>query len=492
MLITLAVVTLYGGAGLWQEDDQTVWSPYYRIDYHPNAGKDGYVVSVNNIGHQETKPIAGKEEFYFQLYKRLPSATYRRVLIIGAGTGSDVAIALANGAEYIDAVEIDPELQRLGALLNPAQPYQDKRVSVHINDGRAFLRHTDQKYDLIIYALTDSLTLTSSQANLRLESFLFTTESMADARAHLTEQGVVVLYNYYRQDWSIRKLAGMVEAAFKMPPYVVSYGAWGKAAVFIAGPGLARLPAEFNHPYRATAPEANPRFLPEIGSGRLSSDPALVLPTDDWPLFYLQEPGIPVLYLAGIAMVIVMALVFVFGLTPTGALRRFDWHFFFLGAAFMALETRCLVTFALLFGTTWLVNALVFFAILASVLLAILVNARWKFQHAGVLYVLLFALLAANYALPTGQLLEIGPSAARYVLASALAFAPVFLANIIFSRSFRDSTEADTAFASNLIGIMAGGLIEYGALMFGYQSLLIAVAACYAVAMLIQRRAALR
>ena len=50
---------------------------------------------------------------------------------------------------------------------------------------------------------------------------------------------------------------------------------------------------------------------------------------------------------------------------------------FFLGAAFMLLETRSLVTFSLLFGSTWLVNSLVFFAILCSVMLAVFISAKF-------------------------------------------------------------------------------------------------------------------
>ena len=62
------------------------------------------------------------------------------MLIVGAGTGTDVAIALSAGREHVDAVEIDPTLQRFGAQHDPDHAYQDPRVSVHINDGRAFLQ----------------------------------------------------------------------------------------------------------------------------------------------------------------------------------------------------------------------------------------------------------------------------------------------------------------------------------------------------------------
>ena len=54
---------------------------------------------------------------------------------------------------------------------------------------------------------------------------------------------------------------------------------------------------------------------------------------------------------------------------------------FFLGVAFALLEVKALTTFALLFGSTWNVNSLVFFAILSSVLIAVLLNARFKIRR---------------------------------------------------------------------------------------------------------------
>jgi hypothetical protein len=75
----------------------------------------------------------------------------------------------------------------------------------------------------------------------------------------------------------------------------------------------------------------------------------------------------------------------------------------------------------------------------------------------------------------------------RYVVAAVLAFLPVFLANVVFSRSFRDSDEADIAFASNLLGIMAGGALEYFALVFGYRALLLVALVLYLGAAVAQR-----
>ena len=75
----------------------------------------------------------------------------------------------------------------------------------------------------------------------------------------------------------------------------------------------------------------------------------------------------------------------------------------------------------------------------------------------------------------------------RYVVAALMAFTPVFIANVVFARSFRDSETADIAFGSNLLGIMAGGTLEYFALLFGYRALLLIALALYMAAAVIGR-----
>ena len=454
-----------------------IWSPYYRINTYragPAANPELYV-NVNGIPHQALHPVAApKEQFYDQLYKWFPGRTYDEVLVVGAGSGTDVAMALANGAGHVDAVEIDRGIQKLGIDHHPDQPYADPRVTRHENDGRAFLRGTDKRYDLVIFALPDSLTLVSSTANIRLESFLFTDQAFESVREHLSDDGVFVLYNYYRENWLIGKLYSMLDATFESPPILQTYDA--HKAILAAGPLIDSLGG-------APPPGDTAGQLPNVG------EPVPKEATDDWPFLYLRTPFIAPHYLAGLAFVFVIALFGIFGAARAGgtAIRRFSPHFFVLGTAFLLLETRSLVSFSLLFGSTWIVNALAFFAILASVLLAILVNAKLRIRRPGLLYGGLFVALAVAFALPPESLL-IDPPALRYLLAGAVAFAPVFLANLVFTYSFRDTRTADMAFASNLLGAMVGGALEYVALLTGYRALLVVVAILYGLAWLFATR----
>jgi SAM-dependent methyltransferase len=474
MLIAAAGIALFLQRG-------TYWSPYYKITLTP-ATPAGYNLDVNSIGHQSMIPWRNKEPFYRRVYELFPGASFERALILGAGSGSDTATALANGVKSVTAVEIDPVIMKLGTKFHPDRPYSDPRVRLVNADGRVFLRNTNEKFDLIIFALPDSLTLTSSITSLRLESFLFTQDSLAAARDALTPNGVLVLYNYYREPWLVEKLASMVGRTFGRDSFVSTYGGQGRGAVIVNGPRLSEIPTGAFGPYREETSSPADKELRVTGEGFFAATdkpPA----TDDWPFIYLPKKSFPALYLRGLAVILAISLAAIFLVAPRSTLRRFDWHMFFLGVAFALLEVKALTTFALLFGSTWNVNSLVFFAILTSVLIAVLVNARFTFRRIWIFYVLLFGMLVLNLVVrPEALLLQ--NAIARYLIASSLIFAPVFLANVIFSNSFRETELADVAFASNLLGIMVGGMLEYFSMLVGYHMLLVAVIAFYFFAMM--------
>jgi hypothetical protein len=458
-----------------QQPPATAWSAYYRVA--EQAGDDVLGISVNGIPHQTLWPAANpnKEGFYEQVYRWFPGRTFDRVLIVGAGSGTDTAVALAHGAGHVDAVEIDAYLQDIGIRKHPDRPYDDPRVSRVVDDGRAFLRRSTDRYDLVIFALPDSLTLVSTSANIRLESFLFTTEAFSAVRDHLDGDGIFVLYNYYREPWLVSKIGSMLHTAFDGDVIIRRYpGGSASAAALAAGPGIDAL--------GGAAPPGE-----AIDELDLAAAPRAA--TDDWPFLYLFEPSLPTHYLIALALVLVWGVLLVARAAQRSGtpLRRFSPHFFVLGIAFLLLETRSIVTFSLLFGSTWLVNALVFFAVLASVLLAIFVTSRLTIRRPQALYVALMGSIALAFVLPPSSLL-IEPIWLRYVLAAGLAFAPVFFANLVFSYSFRDTRTADMAFASNLLGAMVGGAIEYVALVTGYQALLVIVALLYLAAYLLATR----
>ena len=140
------------------------WSPYYKIRAVTSA--EGSVkVDVNNTPHQTAHRLSQLDDSDpFYRYPYTYAGARDDVLIIGAGTGNDVAVALSEGAKRVDAVEIDPVLQQLGKDRHPERPYADPRVVAHVDDGRAFLERTNRRYDLILLALPDSATIVTGQA----------------------------------------------------------------------------------------------------------------------------------------------------------------------------------------------------------------------------------------------------------------------------------------------------------------------------------------
>lgn len=445
------------------------WSPYYKV-HTRDLVVDGVPlvdISVNGVPHQVMRSAQQRlkeEPQYSKPYLRTPGNPLRNVLIIGAGSGSDVAIALSKGAGHVDAVDIDPRIMEIGVQRNPDRPYDDPRVTRHVNDGRAFLETTDTRYDLILFALPDSLALVTGASQIRLESFLFTEQAIAAARAHLTPDGAFAMYNYYREDWLIDRLAGTAEAAFGHVPCVDKVG--GGQAVVTAALDESKQSCDGVH---------------------VASSTVIAPATDDRPFLYYQGGPIPMLYLGALGGILLISFIAVRALGgPLREMRPYA-DLFFMGAAFMLLETKNITTFALLFGTTWLVNALVFAGVLLIVLAAVETTRRFRTPPLPVVFGGIAASLAVCYLVDPAWLLAL-PVLPRLVVAVLLAFVPIYLANVAFSKRFAASDDSRAAFGLNLLGAMLGGCLEYFALLTGYANLLVMVAVLYLLAFLLTPR----
>jgi len=466
-LVALTATTLMLGKESTVQGDS--WSPYYKVSVF-NVSPGVRLLDVNGIPHQTIETMAERmrtEPVYFLPYRRIVSNPLRNVLIVGAGNGGDVAIALAAGAKHVDAVEIDPRIQQIGREMNPDRPYQQARVTSHIDDGRAFLVRTHNRYDLILFALPDSLALVSGQSSLRLESYLFTAESIRAAQAHLNPGGAFGMYNYYRENWLLDRLAGTLEGAFGRRPCVDSMvGGNGQFSLLVVG-------------NTANAVRCKKTWAP-------TTDAVPAPASDDHPFLYLRTPSIPQLYVFAIALLLLASVVLIRAAAGPLVRMKGDLDLFFMGAAFLLLETKNVVQFALLFGTTWFVNALVFSGVLLSVYVAVEIARRYRFPNPNLLYWSLFGALAFAWTIPPEVLLSLGLPA-RLAAAICLAFAPILLANLVFAERFRVSGSSTIAFGSNLLGAMVGGVLEYSSLIVGYRSLLLLVAALYALAFLFGR-----
>jgi hypothetical protein len=463
--VPLVVLVLVLGAESAQHD--TTWTPYYKVHTRPIADTGGVVAEVNGIPTWLQFTAVGNP-LYETVYERFTAGSPGSVLIVGAGSGNDVAVALAHGATAVDAVEIDAHLLDLGRD-HPDRPYDDARVTTHVADGRAFLESSERRWDTILLALPDSLTLLQGQSSVRLESYLFTVQAVEEYREHLAPGGAFAMYNYYREPWLVDRYAATLEDVFRRAPCVST----------VAGTSLSVLVVGADPDAYACPPGET------FAAADRAPDPA----TDDHPFPYLRTPSIPGFYVAAIAFILGLSLLAV---RAAGGPLRTLWPYLDLlcmGAAFLLLETKSVVQFALLFGTTWFVNAFVFGGVLVSVLLAVALSKRVRVRRSRLLYGALLATIALNWIVPGRALLDLA-FVPRLAAAVALAFAPIFLANLVFAERFRDTATATAAFGANLLGAMLGGLAEYLALVVGYRHLLAVVAGLYLAAFALRPRGA--
>jgi protein-L-isoaspartate O-methyltransferase len=446
------------------------WSPYNKLSVAQTGGKNPALnVSANNIPYQAARSLAvlaRQKPFYWYPYRHVDPASLDNVLIIGAGTGNDTAVALASGAKHVDAVEIDPDLLHLGEQRAPSKPYSSPRVTLHVADGREYLQDTNKKYNLILFALPDSLAAVAGQSAVRLESFLLTKESIAAVKAHLAPGGTFAMYNYYapfllnRYATSIDQVFGRVPCQDVGPPL----GGRQLAVLTVYSRGAVPNCTSYWHGTRVA--------------------PA----TDDYPFPYLPSPGLPSSYLWLLIPILLGSVLLIRIGGGSGPLRRMHRYtdLAFMGAAFMLLETKNIVQFALLFGATWFVNSLVSAGVLVAVYLAVETARHVRLPRPMLLYAALVVSLAVTWLVPPDAPLGL-PLIPRFLAASALAFAPIYIANLIFAQRFSGVEMTGTAFAANLLGAIVGGVIEYTALITGYRFLLIAAGALYALAFVSSR-----
>jgi len=468
--------------------DRTLWSPYYRIDLtsqyapsNPNV-QLGYELSVNQAWHQRLWNL--DPEFVEKNYSAAPEhfdnflavydTPYRvahdleKVLIVGAGTGNDAAAALRAGAVRVVAVEIDPVILQIGQELHPEKPYFDQQhVLQVVQDARSFFRRDKSQYDLIVFGLLDSHTLFSTASSIRLDNFVYTKESLSDVREMLKEDGLLAISFGVppENQWVGQRIYRTLTDVFDHPPQVYEFP--DHSVIFlIARQPFSELLAKDPHLKLRTDYSYQPEIRPV---------------TDDWPFLYLQSRTLPDTYIIGLAGVILISLFLVRRVISD--FRQLNVHFFFMGTAFFLLETKSITEMALLFGSTWIVNAVVIAGILSMIVVANLIVERYRMANPYSWYALLIASLLFNYFVPVSSYLEL-PLVWCITLATIAQVIPLFFSGMIFAITFSQTQSIENALGSNLIGSVLGGIFEYGSLVFGIRSLYLLALVFYLLSLL--------
>lgn len=415
-------------------------------------------------------------EYYTAPYYFKP--TPEDVLIVGSGTGNDVAAAIRNGAVEIDAVEIDPAILQFGKQLHPESPYQARNVNVTVNDARAFIRHTHKRYDLIVYGVLDSLTLLSSKSGgIRLDSYVYTVEAFREARERLKEGGIISLtFGGGLNDELGHKIFLMLKEAFDGQDPIAYIASYGYGYTFLAGDGLDKHLLQ-QHP-------ALKDVTATFADDSIRADKS----TDDWPFFYMPVRKYPISFIVVMTLLLAISIAFIRQLLP-GAGGGFSGPCFFLGAGFMLVETKGITELALVYGSTWFVISAVITAILIMAFLAnLLVMKMGKAPPPLITYGLLFISLIAGLGLAFTPLISLTPWLSRIIMTAVLTL-PLFFSGFAFSTELRKSVSVAVALSSNLLGAMLGGFLEYNSMYFGFRSLYFLALITYGLAFICSLKA---
>jgi SAM-dependent methyltransferase len=484
----------------WAHGSPAIWSPYQKLTIERRVAglldRDcGEVILVNNVGYQimvdvdpahqarspELYPPAEIRSSHYVLPYELIGRR-ERVLVVGAGSGNDVAAALRGGAGSVQAVEIDPAIVEIGRNRHPNHPYASDRVKVTVDDARAFFGRDTRKYDLVWFGLLDSHTTASAYANVRLDHFVYTRESFAAVKELLAPNGVVVLFFVPQTEWIAERLVRMLGETFGEPPIAMdvrsSTACLGWGGLMLVGGSKETLA-----PLRGRA-LADPDIRTRLTS-RGSRDTGTALTTDNWPYLYLPGPGIPRYHLLVAGASLILLLVLRRRLFKPG--EAMEGSMLLMGTGFMLLEVTGVSRAALLFGTTWTVNAYVVGAILGMILIANFVASRVSLEPRGWPAWGLLASLLLLALLPP-DLLAALPIVPRVIVGAGFLALPVLFSGLIFVSAWARAPRRDLALGSNLLGSLVGGVATMLSMAIGFRALMFLTLVVYAGAILALRR----
>lgn len=468
-----------------------IYSPYYALTPDPVPGLPDVRIRANGSLHQVAadlvNPVEGSPprrdravEGYHRPYRML-GRPLGKVLVLGAGTGNDVAVLLDEGAAEVHAVEIDPELVALGRRVHPNDPYASDRVRVFVTDARSYLESSTERYDLVVFGTLDSMTRLAALSTVRLDNFVYTAEAVRAARSRMAPDGGLAMYFMVGEEFIHDRLVGLLFQEFGTLPALVQGDFDMFNHVYLAGPAFVHL---------RTAPEELDAWFAE---NRL---PALEIPTDDWPYLYLERRAVSDFYLSLMGILGLLAFLGVWAARPS-LLRRgssgeggVDWEMLLFGAAFLLMETRYITAMNLLWGATWITSAVVFGAILVTILVATLWTegrtVSWPAASG-----LLVAGLVATYLIPPHTLLAT-EGLVRLTASVAYVGVPVFFAAVCFALRFQTRRDAGQAFGWNVLGAVLGGLLEFLGMSLGFAALVLVALTGYLVAFLLKERGSTR
>lgn len=497
----VAVLTTVLVAAAFFMTNSSSWSPYSKLDIKPVETQPGSILGANNyvllsnnqyfhfalrmlsldeeqkFQEESKQTVQGRTVWYYYRWLKLPflcAPKHDRVLVLGSGSGNDVAFALSNGAKQVTAVEIDPIIAKLGSFRHPNKPYADPRVTVRNEDARTFLRYSKDKFDLIEFAFLDPGATINAASFLRVDNYVYTVESIKAALKLIDQDGVVCLTfaTGAKSDVTARLYQTITQANGEAPLAFTSAD-WD-SVIFLFGPGaqkisLTALEAEKLVPYHPANAEVRPS-------------------SDQWPFLYLSyEPSGIWLYILVLVVAIVLPACILLRGVGTG-ISGGEWgNMFFLGQAFMLMETKSITHLSLLLGATWIVSSAVITTVLVFAWLANFLVARKLAPPVNVLYCCLLITLMLQYFVQIPESTAL-PPAMITVIYCFIDCLPILFGSMIFSSYFGKTRFATQALAANLLGVAFGGLTENLCVVTGTSNLTFVAMLLYGLSLVAAQR----
>ena len=476
---------------------KVIWSPYQKLVVRETAPNEigNYVVEVNNSSYQDIMDLsddyvsANPETFPLE-FKGLSQYDIplllhpdpKSFLVVGSGTGNDVAAALRHDVPSVTAVEIDPAIIGIGQDLHPEQPYSSSRVLIVNDDARSFFATTEEKYDVISFGLLDSHT-TTSLTNARLDHYVYTKESLMQAKSKLKEGGILTLTFYAQRLFIADRMQRALHEVFGQQPlvFVAEPNAYGRGGVMFITGDLENIQSQLQENAHLAA-----YIKQQQATYNLQLAQTTKVITDDWPYLYLEAQRIPTLYYL---LICVMVLIFVRSYRKwkasenTSLINRTFWHFFFLGAAFLLLEVQNISKASVVLGNTWQVNVVIISSVLGLALLANWIAYKFPKLPIVPVYVLLIGSAVGLYFVDLARFGFL-PYPVKALIVGSLTSLPMLFSGIVFVRSFETADDKSNALGANLIGALVGALLQSITFIIGIKALLLLVAAFYLLSLL--------
>lgn len=186
-----------------KDEEFVKWNEFSRIALKPEPGSNMKSIVIDadaatGVARFDFEHLTPKEKYDLSYggpgfaYLLRPGA---KTLIIGPGGGWDVSRALASGSKDITGVEINPIIADVIMKKNFPQYsnrlYFRPEVNIQIEDGRSFVRRSNQHYQVLQATLVDTWASTAAGAFALSENNLYTTNAFVDYLSHLTADGLM-------------------------------------------------------------------------------------------------------------------------------------------------------------------------------------------------------------------------------------------------------------------------------------------------------------